>query len=347
MTQTFIGTPGDDIIGGTQNDDLLIGQGGDDAITGTAGDDVIVGDYLPDNLLKDTEDAISFAQFAQSGAWTVTDLGNGHSQMTQAVQTLDGAAYTLTFEAAANIGEGHLSGAIEVLRNGVVIDTIDTGDAGFDSHTLSLLGTGGNDQLTFRSVESDAAHDGPAINTDGPIFYYEKEVEIGGEMVTVKAVAPGQPNLYQVMNGTLHVFDVATESYQQAGSDATVVMNGFGFNQEDDLFYGIAVGNGVDSLGNAVARNDIVMMDANGDSYRLGDGPYASWTGDFDDKGNLWSFHSSMDRVTVIDVDQRDADGNPLTTVFKFPKDLVKDSVWDVAFDAATQKFYGVVRPKS
>ncbi|WP_147126671.1 calcium-binding protein [Shimia ponticola] len=346
MTQTFVGTPGDDLISGTPGDDLLIGQGGDDTVTGTAGDDVIIGDYLPDNMLTGTEDALSFAQFAENGAWTLTDLGNGHSAMTQSVQTVTDGAYSITFEAAANIGEGHLSGTIEVLWNGEVIDTINTAEAGFESHTLNLIGTGGQDQLTFRSVESTAQSDGPVINTDGPVFYYEKEMEIGGQTVTVKAVAPGQPNLYQVMNGTLNVFDVETETYQQAGSDATVVINGFGFNQEDDLFYGIAVKNGVDSLGNVVTKNDIVMMDANGDSYRLGDGPYASWTGDFDDKGNLWSFHSSMDRVTVIDVDQRDADGNPLTTVFKFPKSLVTDSVWDVAFDATTQKFYGVVRPK-
>ena len=346
MNSPIFGTVSDDVLNGSSLADTLVGLAGDDVIAGAAGADTIIGDFDDANLLTGSDDATSFAQYGANGAWSVEQLADGHSAMTQNVQTVAGAAYEISFETAANIGEGHLSGAVEVLWNGVVIDTIDTGAAGFSGHSLNLIGTGGQDALTFRSVESQAEQAGPVINTDGPIYHYDKDIEIGGEMVTVKAVAAGQPNLYQVMNGTLNVFDVESGTYTQAGSDATVVINGFGFNQEDDLFYGIAVKDGVDSLGNTVSREDVVMMDANGDSFRLGDGPYRSWTGDFDDKGNLWSFHSSMDRVTVIDVDQRDADGNPETTVFKFPADLVTDSVWDVSFDAASQKFYGVVRAK-
>jgi len=107
----------------------------------------------------------------------------------------------------------------------------------------------------------------------------------------------------------------------------------------------VAVRNGVDCLGNAVAQTDIVMLDAEGNSYRLGESPYRAWTGDFDDQGNLWSFHSSMDRVCVIDVDKFDADGNPVTTVYRFEHDLVTDKVWDLAFDAEAQVFRGVVSP--
>jgi Ca2+-binding RTX toxin-like protein len=52
-----------------------------------------------------------------------------------------------------------------------------------------------------------------------------------------------------------------------------------------------------------------------------------------------------MDHVTRIDVDNLDADGNPVCTTFKFPKDLVSEKVWDVSYNAATQTFYGLVRP--
>ena len=52
-----------------------------------------------------------------------------------------------------------------------------------------------------------------------------------------------------------------------------------------------------------------------------------------------------MDRVTRIDLDQVDADGNPVSETFKFPADMVTDKVWDVGFDATTQTFYGVVKP--
>ncbi len=347
MPETIIGTLADDILQSDTNTKSIIGLSGDDELIGTSGDDLLVGDFVGENLLSGGETATGFAQFADAGMWQVEALANGHSAMTQSVQTVAGAVYSVSFEAAANIGDGHLSGAVEVLWNGEVVGKIDTSEAGFSGFDFDLIGTGSMDALTFRSVESEATPSGPEIHTDAPIFYYEKDVDIGGQTISVRAVAPGQPNLYQVMNGTLNVFDVETETYTKAGADATVVINGFGFNTEDDLFYGIAVRNGVDALGNTVNRNDIMMIDAEGNSYRMGEGPYSSWTGDFDDKGNLWSFHSSMDRVAIIDVDKKDAEGNPLTTVYKFPKNLVTDSVWDVAFDAQTQKFYGVVRPNS
>ncbi|MEM9045882.1 MAG: calcium-binding protein, partial [Pseudomonadota bacterium] len=73
--------------------------------------------------------------------------------------------------------------------------------------------------------------------------------------------------------------------------------------------------------------------------------PYRSWTGDFDDQGNLWSFQSSMDRVAVIDVDSFDQDGNPVTTIYKFDKNVFVENCYDLAFDASTQTFRGLCRP--
>ncbi|MEM6933987.1 MAG: type I secretion protein, partial [Pseudomonadota bacterium] len=96
-----------------------------------------------------------------------------------------------------------------------------------------------------------------------------------------------------------------------------------------------------------VAKADLVMLDAQGKSYRVGETPYRSWTGDFDDQGNLWSFQSSMDRVAVIDVDKFDESGNPITTVCKFDKNIFVENCYDLAFDASTQSFRGLCRPVS
>lgn len=341
----IIGTEISEALHGSSAIDKVIGLGGDDVITAGAGDDVIISDYAATNLLSETDGATGFAQFDEREAWDVATNADGSTQMSQTVSTLADTTYTISFEAAANYGANALSGLVEVLWNGEVIDTFDTNSALFEAHSLSFLGTGGEGQLTFRARESDLDPDAPVINTDGPAFWYEKEMIIGGEAVAVKAFAEGQSNIYQAMYGTLHVFDIESETYSKAGVDATVKINAIGFNQEDDLIYGIAVGDGVDSRGNTVTSSDVMMLDAEGNSYRVGSSPYNSWTADFDDQGNLWSFHSSLDRLTMIDVDQFDANGDPVSVTFKFPKDMIIDKMWDVAFDATTQSFYGIVRP--
>lgn len=344
QTEIINGTAVQDTIEGTLLDETIVTFAGDDIINSYAGDDVIYGDFVDGNMLSGTQGASSFSQYAQTEAWSVTVDANGHTSMNQTVSTQVGSSYSISFELAANYGSGALTGAVEVLLDSVVIDSFDTNSALFSNHTVSFEGSGADSELTFRSIES-TQENSLNIQTDAPIFYYETDMEIGGQSVTVNAFAPGQAGLYQVLNGTLHVFDPVTETYTQAGSDATVVVNAVGFNQEDDMLYGIAVKDGVDALGTQVSRTDLMMIDANGDSYRIGETPYASWVGDFDDSGNLWAFQSSMDRVTVIDVDNLDANGNPVTTTFKFPKDLITDQVWDVAFDGSTQTFYGVVKP--
>ncbi|WP_147113989.1 calcium-binding protein [Tateyamaria sp. syn59] len=343
MSQTLLGTDQHDNLTGSSQSDLITGLAGDDTISGGAGNDILVGDTPGENLITDVSDALTFAQYGQDGAWQVHQNGAAQ-EMSQSVQTLEGSTYTLSFDVASNVSGGTLSGLVEVLWNGEVIDSFDTNSGDFQAHQVSFAGTGGEGVLTFRASESENDA-GPTIHDDGPILSYDRGVTIGGEELEVRAVVAGQPYIYQIINGTMFAFDPASESYSQLGADASVVVNSLGFNQEDDLFYGVAVRNGVDSLGNAVAQTDIVMLDAEGNSYRLGESPYRAWTGDFDDQGNLWSFHSSMDRVSVIDVDQFDADGNPVTTVYRFEHDLVTDRVWDLAFDAEAQVFRGVVSP--
>ena len=342
----IIGTNSSDVITAGNDANQIAGLAGDDTITGGKSNDVVYGDYTAENLLTGVAGATSFAQFGETGAWSVTNETGGHTSMTQAVETQAGETYTLSFDLAANYGSGTISGAVEVLWNGVVINSFDTNSASFSAHDVTFEGVSGVGELTFRSIEN-SSYEGPIINTDGPVFYYDKEVTIGGQMTTVKAFAEAQANIYQVINGTLQVFDPIEATYVKAGSNATVTINGIGFNVEDDLIYGIAVGDGVDSLGNTVAKSDLMMIDAAGDSYRIGTSPYRSWTADFDDKGNLWAFHSSMDRITMIDVGQVDADGAVASTTFKFPKEMVTDQLWDVAYNSETQTFAGVTRPSS
>ena len=341
----IIGTEISETIEGFAAGEVIYGLAGDDAIAAKSGEDLIFGDYAPTNLLTGTDGATSFAQYGQNGAWRVDSEPGGHTSMTQTIETNVGEVYAVSFDLAANYGSGTVSGAVEVLWNGVVIDSFDTNSASFTGHEISFEGVEGPGELTFRSIDS-TSNDGPVINTDGPVYYYEKDIEIGGQTVEVKAFAEAQSKIYQVMNGTLQVFDPETAEYVKAGLDATVTINGIGFNVENDLLYGSAVSNGVDSLGNPVQQSDIVMMDASGASYRVGSSPYRSWTGDFDGDGNLWLFNSSMDWMTMVDVDQVGPDGQVVSTTFKMPKDMIADQLWDVAYNDETKTFSGVTRPR-
>lgn len=340
-----VGTGLSDLIDGTTENDLVTGLAGDDEIDGQAGGDLIYGDYADDNLLDGTDDASTFDDYASTGAWQVTALADGHQQMTQDIKTEIGGVYSLSLSLAANFAAGRANAAVEVLVDGNVVETFSTQSGAFGEHMVQFTALDTTAEITLRSIDGET--DGPTIDTSGPAFHYTTTMEIGGEMVDVAAFAEGQSNLYQVLNGTLHVYDVETQTYTQAGADGTVNVNALGYNTENDLLYSIAVNNGVDSRGVQVNRNDLVMLDAEGNSYRIGETPYRSWTGDFDDQGNLWTFQSSMDYIAVVDVDQMDAHGNPVTEVYRLPSNLVNARIYDVAFDAATQCFYGVARPRS
>ena len=342
---THSGSAGADDLTGSGAADVMVGLAGNDAIAGQGGDDALYGDYQSDNHLDGTSGAYGFADYGASGHWTVTSLDDGHQAMSQTITTEATGVYSVSFEIAANFAAGVTSVGVEILVGDTVIKTVSSDSGAFGVHDVSFTATGAETTLTVRSIETEAT--GPVIDTSGPVFHYDKEVVIGGETTTVAAFAEGQSNLLQVLNGTLYVFDTATSTYEKAGVDGTVNVNSMGFNQQDDLLYAIAVGSGTDALGNAVSASDLVMIDADGHTYRIGETPYRAWTGDFDDQGNLWSFNSSMNHIAVIDVDTLDGDGNPLTTVHKLPRDLVQKSFYDLAFDAENQVFRGVCRPSA
>jgi Ca2+-binding RTX toxin-like protein len=336
------GGNGDDILNLEAGDDYAEGGYGNDIVNGDAGDDVIFGDIKGDNLLSAfTGTASTFDALVNTGSWTMSDTF-GQSTISQSAQTVVGESYTISFGLAANLAGGHSTGAIEVIWNGQVIDTVHATSGAYELFEIDVISTGSEGTLTFNAIEPEV---GIHYNFEGPIVSYETEMNLGGEDVNVQAFAPGQAKLYQVINGQLNVFDVNAKDYVAVGDQPDFKINSIGFNVEDDLIYGVAKSAGTDSLGKAVVTSDIVMVDAAGDTYRIGEGFYGDYVGDFDDSGNLWTFHSGLNRLSVVDVDQLDADGNPEISHYKFPGSLFSDRTYDLAFNAEDGKFYAVVAP--
>lgn len=344
------GTGNDRVFAGIGNDTVNLEQGHDyveaglgaDIVNGGAGNDVIHGDLAGDNLLTNgSNTGPTFDALVQSGGWAMTD-DHGTTQITQSAATIAGETYTISFDLAANLSGGQSTASVEVIWNGTVIDTVQATSGAFETFQVDVVSNGEQGELSFNTVEAD---DGITYNFDGPIISYETEISIGGSDVTVDAFAPGQSGLYQVIGGQLNVFDVTTEQYTAIGAQPDFRINAIGFNVEDNLIYGVAKSNGFDSLGNPVSSSDIVMFDAAGDTYRIGEGFYGDYVGDFDDSGNLWTFHSGLNRISVVDVDNRDSDGNPHIDYYNFPSDMFSDRTYDIAYDASENCFLAVVAP--
>ncbi|MEM8980244.1 MAG: DUF642 domain-containing protein [Pseudomonadota bacterium] len=343
------GGVGDDVLNLEDGDDYAEGGTGADIVNAGDGDDVVYGDNALDNLLAENDpNAGTFAQHGSSGAWAESsDPDTGMPGLSQTVKTEAGQSYQFQFDLAANLAGGATQGAVEVYWNGELLETLEANSGVFETHTLEVVGNGDEGVLSIKNVPVDASstNDGPEYNTDGPIWSYEKSVEVGGETVEVSAFAPGQAKLYQVIDGQLKVFDTEASEYLDAGPSTGLKINAIGFNVEDDLIYGIAKANGVDALGNEVSKKDLVMLDADGQAYRVGETPVGDYVGDFDDSGNLWTFQSSLDRITKIDVNDLDADGNPSVENIYLPKDFLAGRTYDIAFNADAEAFFAIEPP--
>lgn len=333
---------GNDTVNLDQGNDYAEGGLGNDIVNGGAGNDVIFGDLAGNNLLVTAQPEVStFAALAQGSGWAITDTA-GITQISQSAATTEGETYTIAFDLAANFAGGQSTAAVEVIWNGDVIDTVETTSGAFETFEVDVISTGNDGTLSFRAVE---VSDGISYNFDGPIISYATEVLIGESTIAVDAFATGQSNLYQVINGQLNVFDVQSGEYNLVGTAPEFRINAVGFNVEDNLIYGVAKSSGLDSLGNQVNSTDIVMIDASGDTFRVGEGFYGDYVGDFDADGNLWTFHSGLNRISVVDVDNFDADGNPVIQYFHFPRDMFTDRTYDIAFNAEENCFLAVVAP--
>ncbi|MFW2589983.1 DUF6923 family protein [Sagittula sp. SSi028] len=339
----------DDLFGGEGNDTLNLEEGndyaeggmGNDLINGGAGDDVIYGDDAGVNLLNNGAAPVSFDALAGQGGWTVSDDA-GRDAIAQSAATVAGETYTISFDLAANLAGGFSAAMVEVLWNGELVETVQTNSAAYTTYEIDVVSTGAEGALSFRAVEPV---DAVAYDHSGVIVSYDKAMTIGGAETTVAAFAPGQSALYQVIDGQLHVFDTKAGDYTAVGDAPSFKINAVGFNVEDDLIYGVAKSRGVDSQGTQVNSSDIVMIDADGATYRIGEGFYGDYVGDFDDQGNLWTFHTSLDRISVVDVDNRDADGNPAISFHHFDAGMFTDRTYDLAYSAADRAFYAVVSP--
>lgn len=336
---TVDGGAGNDVLNMEAGNDLIQGGLGVDTVNAGDGNDLIYGDFKDGNLLVGGADgATTLGQLANAG-WS----RDAEGALTQSVTTQEGETYTVSFEMAANLAGGEVSGSVEVLWNGEVIGTVSATSGVFETHTFEVDGNGDAGGLILREVPSE--HSGPDTNLDGPIFSYLKDVSLAGDTVKVAAFAPGQSKLFQMIDGQLNAFDPKTEQYEVAGEPTGLRINDIGFNTENDLIYGIAKANGVDALGKPVSIRDLVMVDAEGHAYRVGETPVGDYVGDFDDAGNLWTFQSSLNRVTIIDVNTPDANGNPEATSFDLPNGLFGGRTYGVAYNAKEGVFYAVESP--
>jgi len=339
---TSYGGAGKDILNMDGGDDIGIGGQGADILNGGDGNDTLYGDHAGSVIAVGSDSAASLEKHATEGGWDAESSADGSQRMSQILQTNAGETYELTFDLGANVSGGFTSGVVEVIWDGQVIATIDA-SAGLESYTFTVEGTGEPTELSFTSSTSNV-DTGPEI-IDGPIDYYQKDIQIGSEDVSVAAFAPGQASLYQVISGQLKVFDTATSSYEDVGEASGVNLNAIGFNAEDDMIYGICKSKGVDALGNELNSPDIVMIDAQGKAYKIGEADYGDYVGDFDDSGNLWTFNSSLNRMSKIDVDNLDESGNPIIENINLPNDMFSGRIYDIAYNAKEDAFYAIEAP--
>ena len=343
---TAFGGEGDDILNMEDGNDYAEGGLGDDIINAGDGDDLIYGDVNAESVLSIADSATTLEQYKDIGAWVVTETED-YEEISHSVETDADDTFEISFELAANLNGGHGNGSVEVLWNGEVIGTVSTSTGIYEKHTFEVNGQPGESELSFRVLEPEPDPNAPVYDFSKEIVSYDKTVTIDGQDVSVDAFAPGQSQLYQVIHGQFNVFDTEAQEYTEVGDDPGFKINSIGFNQEDDLIYGIAKSNGVDALGNEVSKKDLVMIDASGDVYRVGETSTGSYTGDFDDSGNLWAFDASLNSVKVIDVDNLDANGNPAETTIDLPNDMFHGQMCDISFCAADGMFYSVMPPST
>ncbi len=295
-----------------------------------------------DNLLQDTNEKLTFDQYAVSDHWVGNVDTDGLPRLQTTVETLLNVPYELEFNLAANLSADVARVQVDVFFGGDRIGSFLHEGGVFESYSFDLIGTGTPTALDFRIVNAESGSS-ESIDTSGVVPSYSKTMTFFGTDVTVDAFAPGQNYIYQVLNGQLVKFDLETASYTQTETSAAVNVNAIGYASEFDLIYGIARSKGIDAVGNSIAQNDVVAMDATGATYFVAPGTMGSYIGDVDEKGNLWTFSGGLGTAVVYDLSETDADGALLRRTIDLPAlGVSTNGLADLAYLPGSQTFFGV-----
>lgn len=84
------------------------------------------------------------------------DFLGGTDGFSQAVQTVAGQSYMLSFDARSRPGTGSATCTVEVLWNDKLVATVPPGTS-WETFSFTVTGTGGKDKLTFREAQGESA----------------------------------------------------------------------------------------------------------------------------------------------------------------------------------------------
>lgn len=368
---THEGGAGDDRINAGEGDDLADGGEGSDQINledgndiGTgglgadiihagAGADIVYGDL--GNVLdngdygSDPHAGIGFSFLGKEGEWaggdaTVDQQNTQIRSVTQSIATEAGETYSMNFDLALGSLAAKDAVTVEVYWNGDLVDTIEPGSALFEQYSLTVTGTGGDDQLEFRELISL-----DSISDSQDVYKTDATIIVDGASVDVDGFASGQSNLYQVIADQLYLFDPETQSYDTIGDPFGFKVNAAGFNPADNLIYGFSTSDGEDSFGNIVSKHDLIAIDANGDAFRLGRADFASeigsgsvYIGDFGPDGNLYVMNGGhRSELFKVDVSNIGVNGVVEFESIPLPADQITGFA-DWAWVDSEQAFVGV-----
>ena len=372
---SIVGGQGDDVLLGNRGSDTLAGGTGQDTLNGGRGADVLYGGNDADTLnFEDGDDfgvggqgadilnagpgndtlygddaseiiltqgpVTTFEKMAEGADWTrVQGPSADEFSVRQTLTTSPGQSYNLAFDAAANLAAGVTSGTIDVLWNGTLVESLSVNGALPTTLSADFVATGTQGDLEIRVAPSEP--DG-SIDTQGVIATIAATLDTADGPVEVASFAPGQSHVYQINRGQLEMYNPATQSLQEIGVDPGFASNAAGYNTQDNLIYALSTATGLDSTGMAVEPGDLVAFDGQGYAFRVGETTQIEYAGDFDDQGNLWAVGASLDSLVKLDVDQIDGYGRIQETVVPIQTDVFQGAVFDIAFDAANQSFFGI-----
>ena len=346
------GGEGDDTLHLEGGSDLGVGGLGADTIHAAGGDDTVYGDL--GNLLDNGEYGSSgagngFSFLGQEGGWQ-----EGETQIENNVQTRsisqnvdvgEGENYTVNLDLALSSLSAQGAASVEVYWNGDLVNTLRPGSSLYQNFEMNVTGAQGDNTLELREViELGSVDDGQAVYTE------TTEISASGQDVSAEGFAPGQSNLYQIINSQLYVFDTETNEYSELGDGLGVTVNAAGFNADNNLIYGFATGsNGTDSLGNDIGRHDLIAIDANGASYRVGHvgleteiGGNNVFVGDFGPDGALYAMRGGASEIYRIDVNATNPDGSIPYEVVPIAPGSISNGFADFAWVENEQAFIAV-----